>query len=110
MRINNILVPTYFDRSLRKAVDFVQEHAREYSALSTLEQISATTGTTLQPLKDVDDRHKKWFIDEFEQFARHKALESAILASTDKLERGEFGSRKNDQRCSANWICKAHGN
>jgi len=92
VRINNILVPDHFDRSLRKAVDFVQTHAREYSALPTLEQIGATTGTTLQPLKDVDDRHKKWFIDEFEQFARHKALESAILASTDKLERGEFGA------------------
>ncbi len=92
VRINNILVSDHFDRSLRKAVDFVQEHAREYSALPTLEQISATTGTTLQPLKDVDDRHKKWFIDEFEQFARHKALEHAILASTDKLERGEFGA------------------
>ena len=92
VRINNILVPDHFDRSLRKAVDFVQEHAREYSALPTLEQISATTGTTLQPLKDVDDRHKKWFIDEFEQFARHKALEQAILASTDKLEKGEFGA------------------
>ena len=62
VRINNILVPDHFDRSLRKAVDFVQTHAREYSALPTLEQISATTGTTLQPLKDVDDRHKKWFI------------------------------------------------
>ncbi len=92
VRINNILVPDHFDRSLRKAVDFVQEHAREYSALPTIEQISATTGTTLQPLKDVDDRHKKWFIDEFEQFARHKALEHAILASTDKLEKGEFGA------------------
>ena len=92
VRINNILVPDHFDRNLRKAVDFVQQHAREYSALPTLEQISATTGTTLQPLKDVDDRHKKWFIDEFEQFARHKALEHAILASTDKLEKGEFGA------------------
>ncbi len=92
VRINNILVPDHFDRSLRKAVDFIQEHAREYSALPTIEQISATTGTTLQPLKDVDDRHKKWFIDEFEQFARHKALEHAILASTDKLEKGEFGA------------------
>lgn len=92
VRINNILVPDHFDRSLRKAVDFVQDHAREYSALPTIEQISATTGTTLQPLKDVDDRHKKWFIDEFEQFARHKALEHAILASTDKLEKGEFGA------------------
>ena len=28
-----ILDVDYFDRNLRKAVDFVQQHAREYSAL-----------------------------------------------------------------------------
>lgn len=92
VRVNNILSPDYFDRSLRKTVEFVQEHARDYSVLPTVDQIKATTGLTLQPLKDVDDRHKSWFIDEFETFAKHKALEIAILASTDMLEQGEFGA------------------
>ena len=60
-RVNGILDPIYFDRELRKGVEFVQEHSMNYSALPTLEQIVATTGLELQPLKDVDDRHKKWF-------------------------------------------------
>lgn len=92
VRINNILDANYFDRSLRKSVEFIKTHASEYGALPTLEQIHAITGTELQSLKDVDDRHKDWFIDEYEQFAKHKALENAILKSTDLLEKGEYGS------------------
>jgi len=92
VRINNILSPDYFDRSLRKTVEFVQTHAGEYGALPTLDQIKATTGAELQHLKDVDERHQKWFVDEFEQFSKHKALEGAILGSTDLLEKGDFGA------------------
>ena len=91
VRINAILDPNFFDRELRKTVEFVQNHATQYQALPTLDQIKANTNLELQPLKDVDDRHKKWFIDEFEIFCRHKALESAILKSADLLEKGEYG-------------------
>ena len=31
-------------------------------------------------------------LDEFEQFCKHKALESAILKSTDLLEKSEYGA------------------
>ena len=92
VRVNNILDSEYFDRSLRKTVDFIKEHAANYGALPTHEQIRVTTGQDLQNLKDIDSRHKDWFIDEFEQFCKHKALESAILKSTDMLEKGEFGA------------------
>ena len=35
-RVNGILDPMYFDRELRKGVEFVQEHSMNYSALPTL--------------------------------------------------------------------------
>ena len=90
-RVNGIIDPLYFDRELRKAVEFIQEHAAGYSALPTLEQIKATTNIELQELKDVDERHQNWFIDEFETFCKHKALEGAILESADMLEKGQYG-------------------
>lgn len=90
-RVNGIIDPLYFDRELRKAVEFIQEHAAGYSALPTLEQIKATTNVELQELKDVDERHQNWFIDEFETFCKHKALEGAILESADMLEKGQYG-------------------
>ena len=42
-RVNGIIDPLYFDRELRKGVEFIQEHVAGYSALPTLEQIKATT-------------------------------------------------------------------
>lgn len=92
VRVNGILDTDYFDRSLRKSVKFIQDHAADYGSLPTSEQIKAITGVEVNSLDNVDQRHKDWFIDEFEKFCKHKALESAILKSTDLLERGEFGA------------------
>ena len=35
---------------------------------------------------------KTWFIDEFEKFCRHKALEGAIPTSTDLIEKSNYGA------------------
>jgi replicative DNA helicase len=93
VRCNNITSSDFFDRSLRSTVRFIQEHADQYGAMPALTQIKAVTGIELQPLNNlVDDSHKKWFLDEYETFCRHKAIERAILASTDKLEKKEYGA------------------
>jgi len=92
LRVNNIVESSYFDRTLRKTVVFLQEHVASYGALPTPEQIIALTGIKLAGISDtIDDRHKSWFIDEFEGFCKHKALEAAILQSADLVEKGEFG-------------------
>lgn len=92
LRVNNIVEASYFDRTLRKTVVFLQEHVASYGALPTPEQIIALTGIKLAGISDtIDDRHKSWFIDEFEGFCKHKALEAAILQSADLVEKGEFG-------------------
>ena len=92
LRVNNILEASYFDRTLRKAVQLLQDHVASYGALPTPDQIKALTNVKLAGIGDtVDDRHKSWFIDEFEAFCKHKALEAAILKSADLVEKGEFG-------------------
>ena len=92
LRVNSILESSYFDRSLRKTIQFLQDHVAEYGSLPAPEQIKALHGVKLAGLSEtIDDRHKSWFIDEFEQFAKHKALEAAILKSADLVEKGEFG-------------------
>ena len=89
MRVNGTF--QYFDKNVRKAVSFIKEHANEYGAIP-LEQIKATTGIELENVSDIDDRHKTWFIDEFEKFCRHKALEGAIPTSTDLIEKSNYGA------------------
>ena len=66
VRVNGILESSYFDRTLRKAVDFVKSHVSEYGTIPTVDQIKATTGIELKDIgNDINERHKEWFIDEF---------------------------------------------
>lgn len=93
VRCNAILNSKYFSRQLQTTVEFIQNYVEKYSTLPTLEQIKAKTRTALEDISSkIGVDHKKWFMEEFEKFCRHKALELAILASADKLEKHEYGS------------------
>ena len=92
VRVNNIVEPYMFNRKYREAVEFLKGHANKYNSIPTLEQLEAVNGLELKPVEDVHDSHMSWFMDEFETFCRHKALEKAILDSTDLLENKDYGS------------------
>ena len=93
VRCNAILESSYFDRQFRDTVDFVKKHAEEYQDVPLLEQVKAVSGLEISDVSDkLNKEHKDWFMDNFEQFCRHKALEAAILKSADKLENKEYGT------------------
>ena len=92
VRVQSLVVPTYFNNKLRPAVDFINSHADEYNSMPTIDQIKAKTEIGLEIDAEVTARHKDWFMDEFQDFAKFKALEQAILASADDIEKGEYFS------------------
>ena len=92
VRVNNIVQPYMFNRKYREAVEFLKDHANKYASIPTLEQLEAVNGIELKPVEDVHESHMNWFMDEFETFCSHKALEKAILDSTDLLEQHDYGS------------------
>ena len=91
-RCQAIIDAEYFDRKFRKSVKFIQEHVNGYSVVPTTEQLKAQTGVEFTLVKDIDERHDEWFLDDFAQFCKHKALANAILNSTDLLEENQFGA------------------
>ena len=94
-RIQNIFNPKYFNRDLQPVAQFVKQYSDEYKQLPDLEMVKAKTGVELKSAQDIDPAHYNWFLDEFENFCRHKALEGAILTSADMLEKGEYGAVEN---------------
>lgn len=90
-RCQNVLDHNYFSRSLQETAKFIKEYANKYSDCPTVEQIVAVTGTDLKPIPGEVQAHKEWFLSEFEQFSRHKALEKAILTSADLLDKQRYG-------------------
>ena len=92
VRVSNIVQPDMFLRKFRDTVGFLQDHANEYNSIPTIDQITAKTGIELERIDGINDNHVEWFLDNFENFCRHKALEKAILESTDLLEQQEYGT------------------
>jgi len=89
-RVRGIVKPDYFDRSVRPVVQKIIEHTEEYSVMPDAMIIKAETGQALEKLDNIE-QHVDWFIDEFETFCRHKAIEKAIIDSADLLESGKYG-------------------
>ena len=92
VRVNTIVQPYMFNKRFQKTVEFIQEHTTQYNAIPTIDQISATTGIELERVDGISDNHTDWFLDSIEKFCRHKALEKAILDSTDLLEKADYGA------------------
>lgn len=90
-RCQNVLESAYFTRSLQATAEFIKDYAGKYSDCPTVEQIKAVTDTELRVIPGEASSHKEWFLTEFEQFARHKALEKAILKSADLLDKQRYG-------------------
>jgi archaellum biogenesis ATPase FlaH len=90
VRVQNIYNIENFDRSLREAAKFIDEHCRKFNSMPTFDQINAVCKTTLQPASGLLDEHYDWFLEEFEGFTKQKELERAILKAADLLEKGEF--------------------
>ena len=91
VRCQNIFDPKSFDRKLQPVAEKLKEYVDKYKVMPELKIIKAESGVELQDATDVPKENYEWLLDEFEKFARHKALERAILESADLLEKGDYG-------------------
>jgi len=94
-RCQNIVKPQYFNIKYRKAVDLFISHSTDFNSIPTPEQVSAASGVQIEVIPNVTPDHHDWFLKEFETFCRHKALEKAIIESTDLLENQDYGTVEN---------------
>jgi replicative DNA helicase len=87
--------PEYFNIKYRSAVKLFQSHSTDFNSIPTPEQVSAASGVSIEPIENITSDHHDWFLREFETFCRHKALEKAIIESTDLLEKQDYGTVEN---------------
>lgn len=94
-RCQNIVSEQYFNKKFRSAVQLLCSHSTQYNSMPTLDQLNAVSGLNFEKIVNVTPDHQNWFMDEFETFCRHKALEKAIIDSTDLLEKKNYGEVEN---------------
>ena len=91
VRCQGIFDSTLFDRRLQEAAAFMHEYAEKYSVMPEFHMVNSACHTDLKHPGEVKDGHLEWLMDEFEMFTRHKAIERAIVASADLLEKHNYG-------------------
>jgi archaellum biogenesis ATPase FlaH len=96
VRCQAVFDPNSFDRRLTPAAEFLNSYVSEHNALPTLDIINAASNlqgdNKLKDVGELQENHYDWLLAEFETFAKHKALEAAILKSADLLENGDYGA------------------
>ena len=92
VRCQGIFDHSLFDRKLQDAAEFLHEYAKGYNVLPDYEMVNATCRVDLKRPQDLKEGHMDWFMDEFEKFTQHKALERAIIQSADLLEKHDYGA------------------
>jgi archaellum biogenesis ATPase FlaH len=91
VRCQGIFDHSLFDRKLQDSAEFINEYAKQYSVLPDYEMVNATCRVDMKRPEEVKEGHMEWLMDEFESFTRHKAIERAIIASADLLEKHNYG-------------------
>jgi archaellum biogenesis ATPase FlaH len=92
VRCQGIFDASLFDRRLQEPAEFIKTYTEQYSVLPDAAMVNAACKTELAPVADLKDGHIDWFMDDFEQFIRHKSLERAIIKSADLLEKNDYGA------------------
>lgn len=91
-RCQNIVKPEFFNRKFSKPLNLLISHSKDYNAVPTIEQFNAVSEEKFDIIPNITPDHQNWFMDEFETFCRRKALEKAIIESTDLLEKQDLGT------------------
>jgi KaiC/GvpD/RAD55 family RecA-like ATPase len=91
VRCQSVFDPESFDRRLKPAAEFLLKYVHDHNVMPTFEIVNAATKANLKNPGDLAEAHYDWLLTEFETFARHKAIEAAIIKSSDLLEQGEYG-------------------
>jgi len=90
MRCASIFEPESFDRKLQKQAEFIKQYVDDYKVMPEASIVNASCNSDLSAAI-VPKENYEWLLDEFESFSRHKALERAILKSSDLIEAGDYG-------------------
>lgn len=84
-----IVKPAYFNPELRSVVEFVHEYYDKYNATPSVEQVYAETDVQVTQRKITRDEIS-YCADEVEAFCRRRAVESAIVAAPQQINKGNY--------------------
>ena len=86
-----IIKPIYFDPELRLPVTFIKKYFEEYNTTPDFEQLNAECNIELKEHKLTPDKIE-YCIHEIEGFCKQKAIEHALIQSTELMQNHDYPS------------------
>lgn len=91
VRCQNIIKPEYFDNKYAKATNYILDYSMEYSTLPTQSEVTLKSGVKLDQITDISVANHEGFLDTFEDFCRHKAIEHAVIEGMKLVQTKKYG-------------------
>lgn len=91
VRCQNILKPEYFAGQLRIPMRYIMDYTSKFNVLPKVEQVNAETGSTFEYLTNIAPQHQEAFLTDIEEFCKNRALANAVIASSDLVQKGQYG-------------------
>lgn len=88
-RCNGIIKPKYFDASLSKSVNFIQNYFETYREIPLPQIVKGETGLVLE-VHELSKAEQKYVATEIETFCRNSAVIDAIMQGPDLHEKGDY--------------------
>lgn len=84
-KMKRIINPDHFDGELKKAATEILTYSSQYHGLPTIDYINAKiTEYKFKEIK-IDYGAERWIFDEYPKFAKHKAIEEAVIKSSELI-------------------------
>lgn len=90
VKVNPILQIKFFDPKIKNAMSFIKTYFDEYKVPPTSDQILAETNQKIEIRTSLTRQELTYAENQLEKFCREKAIEYAILASPELLEKGKY--------------------
>ncbi len=89
-RVKPIIKPEYFDKKFHQTINFLLEFSNNYNALPTLEQLNTASRIEYKIVSGISENPnlQQSVMDSVENFCKQRALEIAVLAAADQVNKG----------------------
>jgi hypothetical protein len=92
-KCKGVIKPDLFDDKLKRAVRFILNHEAEFGALPPSILVRAKSSVELKTLAELNldaSMNEKWFLQEFENFCRHRTMENTSLDAFELMRNGQY--------------------
>ncbi len=97
-RCQNIIKPSYFDSELTKTVQYIKDYSEANAAVPLFEDVNAQFNMELSRIPGITKQHEEGFLDIFESFCRHKAIEAAVIGAPESIKKGAYSDIEKEVR------------